>query len=97
MPESGRFQAPGIVDFPLYYGKLFSMTLCYYCKQPMTKGGTKKPRSATSDHLIPKSRGGDSSPANKVRCCFKCNNEKGDMTESEYAAFRANRKPGSVT
>lgn len=65
--------------------------LCHYCRQPMTKGGTNKPRSMTSDHLLPKSRGGNS-PANKVKCCFKCNNEKGDMTESEYRACLVERR-----
>lgn len=56
----------------------------------MTKGGTKKPRSMTSDHLIPKSRGGGGG-ANKVKCCFQCNNEKGDRTEAEYIAVK--RRP----
>jgi len=60
--------------------------LCYYCRQPMKRSGTKEPRSMTWDHLMPKCRGGGGGD-NRVRCCRKCNNEKGNMTEPEYRQF----------
>jgi hypothetical protein len=53
----------------------------------MTKRGSRDPRSATVDHIIPKSRGGNSLPINTVGCCRKCNNEKGNFTGSEYRAW----------
>ena len=53
----------------------------------MTKRGTRDKRSATVDHIIPKSRGGTSSPINTVMCCRKCNNEKGNFTGVEYRAW----------
>ena len=43
---------------------------CGYCQKP----------AATVDHVIPKSRGGDSSWENLVACCGPCNVRKGDKT-----------------
>lgn len=43
---------------------------CGYCGRP----------AATVDHVIPKSRGGDSSWQNMVACCAPCNVRKGDKT-----------------
>lgn len=60
---------------------------CHYCGVGMTKRGTKEPRSATVDHIIPKSRGGNSSPINTVMCCRRCNGEKGNLTGVEYRAW----------
>ncbi|WP_150462034.1 HNH endonuclease [Nesterenkonia ebinurensis] len=37
-------------------------------------------QAATVDHVIPKSRGGDSSWGNLVACCGPCNVRKGDKT-----------------
>jgi 5-methylcytosine-specific restriction endonuclease McrA len=34
----------------------------------------------TKDHVIPRSLGGKK----KVRCCFRCNHEKGAMTSEEW-------------
>lgn len=66
--------------------------LCHYCKQPMKRGGTTEPRSATWDHKIPKSRGGKGGE-NKVRCCRQCNQTKGDMTEAEFSGWLAGGRP----
>lgn len=60
---------------------------CHYCGVGMTKRGTKEHRSATVDHIIPKSRGGNSAPINTVVCCRKCNGEKGNLTGVEYRAW----------
>lgn len=43
---------------------------CGYCGKP----------AGTVDHVIPKSRGGDSSWGNLVACCSPCNVRKGDKT-----------------
>lgn len=44
--------------------------ICGYCGRA----------AATVDHVIPKSRGGDSSWENLVACCGPCNVRKGDKT-----------------
>lgn len=46
---------------------------CFYC------GGTLK-NCATVDHLIPKSKNGSRSAANKVIACYWCNTRKGSDT-----------------
>lgn len=50
---------------------------CQYCAK---KGG---PFDLTVDHLLPRSRGGQTSPENLVACCFPCNQRKGDRTPEE--------------
>ncbi len=47
---------------------------CLYC------GSTK---DLTLDHVLPKSRGGDSSWTNLATACKKCNSLKGDKTPEE--------------
>ena len=47
---------------------------CQYC------GGK---HSLTLDHVIPKSKGGDSSWKNLITACSKCNNAKGNMTPKQ--------------
>lgn len=48
---------------------------CQYCG---TSNGL-----LTIDHIIPKSRGGDSTWENLTTACFKCNNKKGNKTPQE--------------
>lgn len=40
-------------------------------------------RAVAVDHIIPRSRGGDSSPENLVSACKSCNSRKGDRLLSE--------------
>ena len=49
----------------------------------------------TIDHVLPRSRGGDSSWANLVACCRKCNHRKADRLLSEigWELHRAPREP----
>ena len=56
---------------------------CLYC------GSTK---NLTLDHMIPKSRGGDSSWTNLVTACMRCNTRKGDRTPEE-AGLTLKQKP----
>lgn len=62
---------------------------CLYC------GSTK---NLTLDHMIPKSRGGDSSWTNLVTACMRCNTKKGDRTPEEAGLkLKENpRKPSLV-
>jgi 5-methylcytosine-specific restriction endonuclease McrA len=56
---------------------------CFYCQKPLGI------RSATEDHLVPRSLGGTRT-ANKVIACVKCNQAKAARrpTESEVAKAR---------
>jgi len=48
----------------------------------------------TLDHIVPRSRGGDSTWENLVACCHPCNNKKGDRLPEE-AGMRLLRRPRS--
>ena len=56
---------------------------CIYCGQEVSH------LDVTFDHLIPKAKHGNNTKHNKRMCCFGCNQEKDDMTVSEYYAFVA--------
>ncbi|MCT1607637.1 HNH endonuclease [Nesterenkonia massiliensis] len=56
--------------------------LCAYCGKS----------AATVDHVVPRSRGGDSSWENLVACCSPCNVRKGDKT-LEQLGWRLNVTP----
>lgn len=56
---------------------------CLYC------GSTK---NLTLDHMVPKSRGGDSSWTNLVTACMRCNTRKGNRTPEE-AGLTLKQKP----
>jgi 5-methylcytosine-specific restriction endonuclease McrA len=65
--------------------------LCWYCGvrvalDPRAKDGAN--RLATVDHQTPLTRGGDDSPENRVTACFRCNQEKANMTVEEYRALK---------
>ncbi len=49
---------------------------CLYC-------GCQKKNDLTIDHIIPSSRGGNTSYLNCVAACFQCNQRKGDKTPEE--------------
>lgn len=68
-----------------HWRKLYRLTatfVCPYCLEeyPLSK--------ATVEHLVPRSRGGTSDPANIVYCCKFCNNQKGSLTPEEYKIWR---------
>jgi len=50
---------------------------CQYC------GRQYAPSELTLDHVLPRSRGGESSWDNLVACCKKCNHRKGNRTPEE--------------
>lgn len=50
---------------------------CQYCGSKVNKA------EITIDHIVPVSRGGQSTFQNCVVCCMKCNNTKADRTPSE--------------
>ncbi|MEW6125962.1 MAG: HNH endonuclease [Acidobacteriota bacterium] len=60
--------------------------ICQYC------GRAFPPQELTLDHVVPRSRNGDSSWDNLVACCRSCNNRKGNLSP-EAAGMRLLKKP----
>lgn len=60
--------------------------MCQYCQRSGNSA------HLTLDHVIPRSRGGESSWENLVACCHQCNNRKGSRTPDE-ANMRLMRLP----
>ena len=50
---------------------------CQYCHRTLPSG------ELTLDHVIPRSRAGESAWENLVACCHPCNNRKGSRTPEE--------------
>lgn len=66
---------------------------CFYCQRilndtrTMRRGDRNKGLDMTTDHKTPLARGGSDLPANRVPCCFRCNNLKSDMTAPEFYVY----------
>lgn len=56
---------------------------CAYCGSELT------PETATIDHIIPLSRGGEHSINNIAPACSRCNSQKGDKTAEEFFYWKA--------
>jgi 5-methylcytosine-specific restriction endonuclease McrA len=59
---------------------------CQYCLRALPSG------ELTLDHVVPRSRSGESAWENLVACCHDCNNRKGSRTPEE-AGMRLARQP----
>jgi 5-methylcytosine-specific restriction endonuclease McrA len=59
---------------------------CQYCARVFA------PQELTLDHIVPRSRGGDSTWDNLVASCRSCNNRKGDRS-LEDAGLRLLKRP----
>jgi 5-methylcytosine-specific restriction endonuclease McrA len=59
---------------------------CQYCHKVLPSG------ELTLDHVIPRSRAGESAWENLVACCHHCNNRKGNRTPEE-AGMKLARAP----
>ena len=64
--------------------------MCQYCGAKPTK------QLLTLDHVMPRSRNGNTGWENMVVACLKCNNQKGDRTPVE-AQMALKRKPKAPT
>ena len=63
---------------------------CQYCHRVLPSA------DLTLDHVIPRSRSGESAWENLVACCHHCNNKKGCRTPEE-AGMRLARQPKPFT
>jgi 5-methylcytosine-specific restriction endonuclease McrA len=59
---------------------------CQYCHRVMASG------ELTLDHVVPRSRAGETTWENLVACCHPCNNRKGSRTPEE-AGMKLARAP----
>jgi 5-methylcytosine-specific restriction endonuclease McrA len=59
---------------------------CQYCLRILASG------ELTLDHVVPRSRAGESAWENLVACCHPCNNRKGNRTPEE-AGMKLSRQP----
>jgi 5-methylcytosine-specific restriction endonuclease McrA len=59
---------------------------CQYCHRILPSG------ELTLDHVIPRSRAGETAWENLVACCHPCNNRKGSRTPEE-AGMKLARQP----
>ena len=64
---------------------------CQYCNK-----GSKDRTKLTIDHVMPRSRGGDSSWTNLVAACERCNSIKGNKTPKE-CGMKLKNKPKKPT
>jgi len=64
---------------------------CQYC------GEAFAPADLTLDHVIPRSRGGDSTCENLVACCHSCNRRKADRMLHELDDMALQREPRSFS
>lgn len=64
---------------------------CQYCQKELTR------QCSTIDHIIPRSKGGNTNWENCVICCPGCNSKKGNKTliEAGMDLFRIPGKPKS--
>jgi TatA/E family protein of Tat protein translocase len=79
--SADRFRAKNIL--------LRDHSCCQYC------GKQFAPSELTLDHIVPRSRGGESSWDNLVACCKRCNHKKGNRTPEE-SKMELLRRPRAV-
>lgn len=65
---------------------------CHYCRRPFYACEGEHPRRATLDHRLPTSRGGEHHWENVVAACWRCNQDKSDMTEEEFIEARCDNE-----
>ncbi len=63
---------------------------CQYCLRTLPSG------ELTLDHVVPRSRAGETTWENLVACCHRCNNRKGSRTPEE-AGMKLARQPRPFT
>ncbi len=80
----GRKKKPtGVIDFEAICKE--QDMRCMYCQCLMVLPYRHwNPLSATKDHVIPLSKGGEHSQSNIVAACLRCNGDKADLTLDEW-------------
>lgn len=68
--------------------------LCAYCGDEMSVNTKNTPKSATLDHVAPKSRGGLKDEFNCVASCYQCNQEKKNNPLHVFLTFKTLENKG---
>lgn len=61
---------------------------CHYCETEMTLSLGFN-RTATVDHVVPRSKGGADTNDNIVAACYDCNQKKGNMPVEKFLRLLA--------
>jgi hypothetical protein len=70
---------------------------CTYCGRPTKRTPGPDPERYNGDHIIPRTQGGNSDPANHTPACQACNLGKGDRTPAEwYRSMQRNPDDGNI-
>ena len=64
---------------------------CVYCGIDTIRSPVPAPNRSNIDHIVPKSQGGNNTPANGANACQTCNLEKGTKSVEEFLKSRQNR------
>ena len=92
------FQIPSVMRLVKLVKTLYKIKTPFNKKNVITRDGFqcgycgKKKQTLTIDHIIPRSRGGDTSFENCVACCKSCNYKKGNRTPKE-AGMKLHARP----
>ncbi|MFI9011832.1 HNH endonuclease [Actinosynnema sp. NPDC053489] len=76
MPDPARDRSARLAEAILRDG-----ADCTWCRRPFTDRVT-----ATTDHLVPKVKGGPSWQENEVASCRRCNRERGHLSPTDWLA-----------
>lgn len=101
---TARFQLPSVVRLHRYVRTVrrFGLVPCsrknvfirdnYQCQYCGTQCNQK---TATIDHVVPRSKGGKTNWKNVVCCCDQCNRKKGNrlLAETNYVLLKKPRQP----
>ena len=89
------FVLRNIFTFLLNVGRSRGRTFCCATIRPASIAERQYPPSElTLDHVLPRSRGGESAWDNLVACCKRCNHRKGNRTPEESGMHLLRRPRG---
>lgn len=62
---------------------------CTYCRVKIYHDlHARHPQRATVDHIVPRSRGGSDAAENLCACCYRCNQDKADLTPDQFRFYQ---------
>jgi hypothetical protein len=64
-----------------WWQQKLDIATCYYCQKKTDR------KLLTMDHIVPVSRGGQSTRGNVVTACKDCNTQKKDLIASEWTDY----------
>lgn len=95
---SRAFQLPAVIRLAVYIRKPFLERVAFNKKNILRRDGYscqycgRRGERLTVDHVLPRSRGGETTWTNVVAACLRCNLHKGNRTLRE-AGFSLVREP----